>query len=201
MLFSDIEGSTSLLSRLGGRYVEALDLRRRNPKSSGLRWPGPDRMTAPTPERARLGLRLCAALAWFWEHHGFFPETLRWHERALEVDSGADSRERAAVLVSLGLLLEFLPHGDLQRPTQVLEQALNISRRLGDRAGICDALSALAFQSRWTGDIGTAAERIEESMAIASQLGDNARLAWAMRVQGDVERAGGNLAGAIELGE
>jgi hypothetical protein len=36
MLSSDIEGSTSLLSRLGGRYVEALDLQR----SAWQRWGG-----------------------------------------------------------------------------------------------------------------------------------------------------------------
>ena len=40
MLFSDIEGSTRLLSRLGGRYVDALDAQRAALRRAWARWSG-----------------------------------------------------------------------------------------------------------------------------------------------------------------
>ncbi len=40
MLFSDIEGSTALLSRLGDRYVEALDAQRALLRAAWSRWGG-----------------------------------------------------------------------------------------------------------------------------------------------------------------
>ncbi len=40
MLFSDIEGSTSLLSRLGDAYVEALDGQRQVLRQAWRRWGG-----------------------------------------------------------------------------------------------------------------------------------------------------------------
>ncbi len=109
----------------------------------------PDTSTPPTQERARIGLRLCAALYFFWQWHGFIPEIRRWHERALAVDSGIDSRERAAVLVALGWLEDW-PRGDA-RPADLLQQALDISRRLGDVGGISDALREIGYLKRRTG--------------------------------------------------
>ena len=40
MLFSDMEGSTLLLARLGDRYVEALDAQRRLLRDAWARWHG-----------------------------------------------------------------------------------------------------------------------------------------------------------------
>jgi predicted ATPase/class 3 adenylate cyclase len=158
-----------------------------------------DTATPPTPEQARLGLRLCAALCWFWDEYGYVPECRGWYERALEVGSGIDTRERASVMVSLAGLGD-LPAGD-PRPLELLEQSLAISRRLSDKGVISDGLGGLAELHLLLGDFSTATDLIEESIALARQLGDNFRLEGSVGLHGRVEVELGNPARAKELFE
>jgi predicted ATPase/class 3 adenylate cyclase len=165
---------------------------------AALTWalqPGADQPT--TPQRARLGLRLCAALAEAWVGHAPADETRRWYERALELDTGADSRERAHVLACLvadsGMTL-----GD-PRHVELLEQARDISRRLDDPAGECEALLQLAAVQVAAGRLSLAGKLAEQSETAARRAGDRIHLSLAIQRRGWVEYERGNRARALDL--
>jgi predicted ATPase/class 3 adenylate cyclase len=165
---------------------------------AALTWalqPGADQ--PPTPQRARLGLQLCAALAEFWIGHAPADETRRWYERALELDSGAESRERAHVLVVL-VEVSGLADDD-PRHVEQLEQARDISRRLNDPAGECEALLGLAAVQLVAGRLSLAGKLAEQSESTARRAGDRMRLGIALHRRGWVEDVRGNWARALDL--
>jgi predicted ATPase/class 3 adenylate cyclase len=157
----------------------------------------PESGRAPSQDNAMLAMRMSRALHVFWLHHGFIPDSRRSLERALEVDSGADSLERAGVLICLCELSDSGP--DDPQPRRWVDEAMAIARRLDDQALICDALREQAFQAMRAGDFDGSAQLIEESIAVARQLGDRVRLAYSIHRYGWLELERGNHDRAIEL--
>ena len=91
----------------------------------------------------RLGVRLAAYLGSFCFGIGAFAEGRAWLLRALDVDTGDRTPERAALLCSAS---EFLgPADDQRRPA--LEEALAVSRSLGDPGLETEALTSLAREA------------------------------------------------------
>jgi tetratricopeptide (TPR) repeat protein len=142
-------------------------------------------------------MQLCATLAEYWWFYGYVPENRRWYEQALSVDPGADSRERAAVMVALASDLDGSPAESVR--LRMLEQALHMSQRLGDSGGMCDALTMLAFEHIWAGDADQAATVSEQSVRLARDAGDDLRLMFALEAHGHVEMLRNQPAQAREL--
>ena len=93
-------------------------------------------------ERARLGLRLVAALGRFWDVQGL-EEGKGWLEVALERDAGRYPAVRAKALSGLGWILLF--QQDYARAIAVLEEAVALHKELGDESGAALALGNLGY--------------------------------------------------------
>jgi DNA-binding CsgD family transcriptional regulator len=93
-------------------------------------------------ERARLGLRLVAALGRFWDVQGL-EEGKGWLEVALERDAGRYPAVRGKALSGLGWILLF--RQDYARAIAVLEEAVALHKELGDESGAALALGNLGY--------------------------------------------------------
>jgi non-specific serine/threonine protein kinase len=93
-------------------------------------------------ERARLRLRLAAALWRFWGAEGF-EEGKRWLRTALQRDPGGFPAVRAKALRGLGYILFF--QQDYARAIAALEEAIALYKELGDNSGTAYALANLGY--------------------------------------------------------
>jgi len=156
--------------------------------------PGKD----PPPEQvAQLGIGLCVALRWALNQGvvGLMHEMARWYERALELDAGNDSAARAILLRSLTLIEDRPPRDRLT--LERLEEAVAISRRLGDPRLIAEMLGFLSTQQLLAGDVDAATRSVLEAMALAREAGDDKLLAGTHHWLGLIEAAHGDHEAAI----
>ncbi|MFY9915911.1 MAG: adenylate/guanylate cyclase domain-containing protein [Nocardioidaceae bacterium] len=132
--------------------------------AAALDWtlPPPDGR-APLPDRARIGLRLCSELRWFLENHGNIVDASRWTSRALELDSGEDSVERCATLL---MWADMRAAGSDTQHLRALEEALEISLRIGDREVMGGAYRDLAVWHGDHGDLERARRLFDEGIAV-----------------------------------
>jgi predicted ATPase len=142
-----------------------------------------------------LALRLGNGLWWFWYVRGHISEGRVWLEAALEGDGDVSVAERAWALTGAGVLM-IEQHDDLERATALLEEALALSRDVGDRWTEAGVLSNLATAAIGKGDHGRAADILEAGEKLYRSLGDRGRLApclanqgYIALIQGDHKRA------------
>jgi predicted ATPase/DNA-binding CsgD family transcriptional regulator len=119
------------------------------------------------------GLRIAAALLWFW-YHDRFGEGRQWLERALASAEATASPARARALVAAGHLAYY--QGDLVRSDRMLGEGLRLHRELGDRRGTAFALASLGYAAQFRGEFDRATSLLEESLELARATGD----AWAV---------------------
>jgi predicted ATPase len=139
---------------------------------------------------AELGLRLAAALWRFWTDRSYFDEAHRWLEEALAKNSEAPTAARAKVLNGLGFLAGF--RGNLAREKALREEALALSRKIGDQEGAAYSLHQLGQVSYFQGNFEAAQQAFEESLALYRELEDAWGSALALR---------GLAVGVFEQGE
>jgi non-specific serine/threonine protein kinase len=117
------------------------------------------------------GLRLAAALSWFWRSRGHLGEGRRWLSKLIDTaPSRQDSPSRADGLRWAGLLAT--DQADYPAAQELQEAALEIYRRVGDRLGIARALNNLAMTALDQDNTSAAQLLLEESMVICRELGD-----------------------------
>jgi len=114
-------------------------------------------------ERARLRLRLPAALWRFWGGRRF-EEGKVWLQTALERDPGGFPAVRARALDGLGFILTF--QHDFERAIAALEEAISLYEGLGDRSGTAFAHANLG----WAVLHGDYRERVPAFVAEAEAL-------------------------------
>jgi predicted ATPase/class 3 adenylate cyclase len=152
-----------------------------------------DRGAAPQPdddERAVNGLRLVAALAYFWYEHGHAVEGRRWLQQAMDVASATGGAPLAKVAHGLGILLDQLDEPEAAR--QLFERGLAIWGELGERGEEAKELNSLGIVHRHLGEMDAARSHFERSIAISRQLA-TPRLAAALLNLGGLESAMGNF--------
>ena len=151
------------------------------------------------------GLRLVAALAWFWIVRGYLREGRTWVEGLLALESGAagedeggaqavSARVRALALNTGGRLA--LWQGEYAVAERWLKEAEALGRAAGDLRIAVGALHNLGIIASLQGDQERAAASYEETLALRRQVGNwwgvaNAllNLANAAYHQGNLERA------------
>ena len=152
-----------------------------------------DSAREPGPN-AGLALRLAVALGRFWYRHGHAVEGSEWLERALanQVDGMDDVRANGLRL--LGVLME--QRGNLERATQLFEEALMGFRSMGDRVREGACLNSLGVVARSRRQLKDAESLLTESVAIRRELQDSSgmssslsNLAILYMDLGDIERA------------
>jgi predicted ATPase/serine/threonine protein kinase len=146
------------------------------------------------------GLRLGTALHLYWQSHGHPAEG---RDRLLALlnmpskEGVVEARTRAKALQALsGLALE---QTDLESARNFLDQALEIYRDLGDRAGMAIILNSKAVVARDLGDYATARSLFEETIKLWLEIGDHASVAHVKINLADVVRAEGDRHLAVSL--
>jgi predicted ATPase/DNA-binding CsgD family transcriptional regulator len=124
------------------------------------------------------GLRLAAALWWFWAMRGHLGEG-RQHLSVLLALPGRDPAVRAAALRGAGMLA--LYQGDLDTARGMVEQALAGFRALGDTHRVSAALTALAPIACQQRDLAAARGFLEEDLALARRSGDPYAVGYALQ--------------------
>ena len=151
---------------------------------------------------AEAGVRLAAALQWFWHMRGPIDEGQQWLERAIAHARGVTGSLRARALGALGLLT--WRAGKLDRARTILEESVALARAVPDEATLASALHNLAHVRvmQVDGSFREAAEIWEESVARFRAIGDRWGVAWSLFCLGDHGRGQQNIPDVtVRLGE
>jgi predicted ATPase/DNA-binding SARP family transcriptional activator len=116
------------------------------------------------------GLRLAAALRWFWRMRGYFHEGNDWLTEALQHYPVQRSEPRASALLAKSLLVNAL--GDLIAALPLAEESMAIYRELEDQQGLAEALMIGGLTSLWQGEADQGREWTKQALEIYRQLGD-----------------------------
>lgn len=152
-----------------------------------------------------LGLRLCAALAHFWELRGRVNDGRARLDEVL-ADDTIDRRVRATGLSRAGRLA--WRQRDYSQARARFEESLSIVRELGDQLAVARRLRGLALVAMSEGDPGTAVQLCERSVATFRAHGDEQGLAWALiylgwarYVHGEVARGDAHMREALAVNQ
>ena len=115
------------------------------------------------------GLRLAVTLSRFWLVRGYLSEGRRWLEFMLAASSEATPSDRAKALIAASTLAWH--QGDYAGVGPLAERALKISRELGDKVGVAEALCRLGELRTMTGDHIAAWSLFEQSRAAWEESG------------------------------
>jgi DNA-binding CsgD family transcriptional regulator len=126
-----------------------------------------------------LGLRLCTALAYFWESRGYVNDARARLEDFL--DRG-DSALRAVALARLGRLA--WRQRDYEASRLAYQESLDLHRQLGDEPGTARALRNVALAAAAIGETADALELCEQSITMFRRLGDERGRGWTLTVLG-----------------
>jgi predicted ATPase/DNA-binding winged helix-turn-helix (wHTH) protein/Tfp pilus assembly protein PilF len=134
--------------------------------------------TSPGAEGKR-GLRLAAAIWWFWYVRGYFTEGRRWLAAVIAgMPTETTDRILAEALYGEGVLA--YGQSDYVSSCELLERSLAISRSLGDLKGVADALNVLGVIAKEQSQYDRARILQEESLSIQRTLGNRAGVAIAL---------------------
>lgn len=151
----------------------------------------------PPASDAHLGLRLAAALGWFWYIRGHWSEGNDWLARVSAAAPRAAAGEQAAAAKSQALLLSALGRYDEAIP--LFRHSLDLYTRCPDPVGQGDALNWLGRAEFRQKRYETAEAFSREALATFRQAGDRFGEATALRNIGDVMRLVGRYDAAEEL--
>ena len=121
-----------------------------------------------------LGLRLGAALWWFWLQRVSLREGRRWLEQALTQDHTAPAAVRAKALAVAGEIATF--QNDYSRALAWLEESLALYRAIADPFGLARAQFFLGDHRQNRGEVEASISPLEEALAGFRALGATA---WA----------------------
>ena len=159
-------------------------------------------------EEAEPGLRLAGALHWFWFMHGYLSEGRGWLEAMLTADDRRQTMEgepssivhhpssevRANAVRGAGYLA--WAQGDYPQAVALSQEALALSRTIGDERGMALARFVLGIASMMGGDLGQARTLIETALVWPRKTGDQLFVLWGLtnlgliaERQGEYERA------------
>ncbi|MGQ0571653.1 MAG: ATP-binding protein [Armatimonadota bacterium] len=111
---------------------------------------------------AEAGLRLAAAMWYFWVMHSYFSEGRKWLEKAFASDE-VSATVRAKALYGAGSLAYH--QGDYARAASLGEQGLALSRAAGDELGTARCLAVVGLAAVGRGDYAKAAAVGDEALA------------------------------------
>ncbi len=117
---------------------------------------------------AEIGLRIAAALGWFFSERTHWNEGLDWLERLLAANPDAPASLRAKALYTAEALAGLLE--DEPRARALCEQAISLARAANDQQNLAWSLSHLG--NYIISDPDKSATLLEESLALFRELGD-----------------------------
>jgi predicted ATPase/class 3 adenylate cyclase len=155
-------------------------------------------------EWAEQAMRLCGALFWFWNIHGYYREGRSFLERALAAREGVAASVQIQVLYAASVLA--ITQDDFECAETLGRECLALSRELGDTADKATALCQLGFVAWVRCQYAQARAQLEEAVALFQELGDTwnrarslAYLARVFTAQGEYGRACALAEQSLEL--
>jgi predicted ATPase len=169
----------TLAEFIGSQFVlagKALSVRERLETEQGnfreaLSWAFLSATDPPDAEHVKVGLRLAAALSFFWFVYGYLVECRRWLEQGIEAAAGVTGPEVAAAMLRVGWFMD--SSTESEQITMLWSRALTMSRRLGTPMLVAEALRLLASLQGEEGDIAAARALLDEAIAMAAEGGDS----------------------------
>jgi predicted ATPase/DNA-binding CsgD family transcriptional regulator len=158
---------------------------------------------------AELGLRLAAALWWFWWVRGHLTEGRAWLETLLAQTATAMPSQhfvqiRATALYRAGFMACL--QDEYRRANTLAEESLTLFRSLNDARGIGWAHYVLGLVATFQGDHARAKSYAEECLLLFRALGDSRGISWVLNdlgnlamMQGDLSRAVGHYQESLML--
>jgi predicted ATPase/transcriptional regulator with XRE-family HTH domain len=149
-----------------------------------------------------IGLRLLVALCMFWLGLGRSEEGRAWVEKMLAwPETTRHELLRAKLLDTAGLLA--WAQSDSQASLAVLNESLELFRKLDYQPGCAQVLNHLGQATQLQGDLGKATDYYQQSLALFRQLGAqwNWDAAWALGNLGQTAQLQGDQSRAEELCE
>jgi tetratricopeptide (TPR) repeat protein len=186
------QANQALVSQDHPRWLERLQAEDDNLQAA-LEW------SRSQPNGAEALARLVAALQDYWAYTGRFTEGWRWVEEALANRSQVSPRYRVRTLITAGRLA--LDLTDYPQATALLDEALVLARRIGDRRAEAETLSNQGYLLQAQGDTAAATERHSEALALWRVSGDRARIADSLTCLGIAALLAGDLPRALALFE
>jgi len=150
------------------------------------------------------GLRLAAALWYFWFVRGFLGEGRRWLAALLvaapaSMTDAASSTARSKALVGAGALARL--QGDYADARALYEQCRALREETGDRQGAAAVLGDLGLVDYHVGDYSSARLRLNQSIEALRGTGETRSLALSLNTLGMVAAEQGDYADAQALYE
>ena len=134
-------------------------------------------------------LRLTGALWYFWLARGYYTEGIRRLMQALSLTKGAaPSSARAKALWAAGAICLW-SEGDWSRARPFLEEAIAVSRELGDKTILAGSLSTLGATAISQGDYTGARLFLTESLVLLRESNDKHAIGWSLTYLGDLSHA------------
>ncbi len=161
-------------------WLQRLDEQEHNNLRAALSW-------AVERGDAELGLRLAAALGWFWLLRGHWTEGREWLTRVLSLAPPSSvTQPRARALNAAALLADYDENHVMART--LYEESAALSEANGDRATLAHSLYGLGKALWYQGEKDEAAALTERSLALCRTLGDKrgvaASLSWLAALAG-----------------
>jgi tetratricopeptide (TPR) repeat protein len=122
------------------------------------------------------GARIANGMARYWHDTGKFAEAYRWYKAILEKGANTlDNKSRGTALLGAGLMSNYLDA--FVEARELLEEALETFRRLGDRAQAARCLTGLGVSASYLGQLAEAERLFNECLAIQRELGQERGIA------------------------
>lgn len=144
-------------------------------------------------ESAEPGLRLAAALEWFWFVRGRFGEGRRWLDSALGRAGDASPLARGRALAASAVLA--FSQGDVAAQRSAAEAAVAQLEGAGDPAKLAHALSILGNAMVLEGEVDPAVATLERAVALARDP-ESPELVTILALQGSTRALSGDVEGA-----
>jgi predicted ATPase/class 3 adenylate cyclase len=139
---------------------------------------------------------IAAALWRFWYQRGHLRESADWLAAAVDLPGPRDAVRARAHIAAGGIAYW---RGEFDSVRRHYEEALAISREVGDRRGEMDGLYNVGFVPMVTGDHVAAVPFWQQSQAIARELGDRTMMAKSVQNVGYTLMLMSEPAGALPL--
>jgi len=165
-----------------------------------LAWASKGAVGDPSVEqRYGVGLRLATALAMLWHIRGYWREGRQWLESALATMARPPGLLQAKALNAAGWLA--WDQGDYERAEALSEEALTLSRGLGDAWSIGWSTGRLSHVRWMQARYAEAAALANEAVALFRELNAQWYLGWSLHQLGRVAHAQGDEKRASDLFE
>jgi non-specific serine/threonine protein kinase len=169
---------------------------------AALSWSLDEDAEEPDGGREELGLRLAAALFWFWYTHDYLTEGRRYLERTVFTRRSDPATTRLSARALNGASRIALSQGDFGAAKALIEEGLTLYRELGDEEGIGAALTDLGLVAvlgqRDDLPVRAVLEELEE---LKSRLKNRNTLAYMLLLEGTLAASQGDLEPSVALHE